>query len=250
MSQLAFIPARAGSIGIKNKNLRKVGGISLIRRTYDQAFLSEVFTNIIISTNSFKCSYEIFPEFKSSNYDKLPEGSLLEIRENIYLHKRESHLSQTLTPIVDVIFTLIDKLKSLNYENLWMLQPTSPFRSKNEFSDIKSTIDRYGINDLEWSSIVSCKLVLDSHPDRMFKIVDNYAMPVMNQKWGINAPRQILDPIYLKDGGYYVTRRENLINFDFLGNKIIPFIREDYLTINIDSIENLVQARKIARFLK
>ena len=233
MSQLAFIPARAGSIGIKNKNLRKVGGISLIRRTYDQAFLSEVFTNIIISTNSFKCSYEIFPEFKSSNYDKLPEGSLLEIRENI-----------------DVIFTLIDKLKSLNYENLWMLQPTSPFRSKNEFSDIKSTIDRYGINDLEWSSIVSCKLVLDSHPDRMFKIVDNYAMPVMNQKWGINAPRQILDPIYLKDGGYYVTRRENLINFDFLGNKIIPFIREDYLTINIDSIENLVQARKIARFLK
>lgn len=247
MINIAFIPARAGSTGIKDKNLKKVGGISLVKRTFDQANTSGIFKEIIISTDSYRCARQIFTNLKSKDFDLVKDGSLLQVESNIFLHKRENRLAQTLTPIREVIFNLLQNVNYLEFDNFWMLQPTSPFRTKKEFCEIISQIKHLEVLNLNWSSIVSCKLVEDCHPDRMFKIINEYAYPVVDQSWGVNAPRQMLSPVYLKDGGYYVMRKQNLNSLEMLGNLIVPFIREGYRTINIDSIENLKQARKFAK---
>ena len=48
----AFIFARGGSKGIPNKNLRKINGISLVRRSIDLALELENVSKVFLSTDS------------------------------------------------------------------------------------------------------------------------------------------------------------------------------------------------------
>ena len=52
MGSHAIIPARGGSKGIPHKNLRTVGGRSLVARAVDSAFQSEIFDRVYVSTDS------------------------------------------------------------------------------------------------------------------------------------------------------------------------------------------------------
>lgn len=51
---LGFIPARGGSKGVKDKNIKLLNGKPLISYTIEQAFESEIFEDIIVSTDSEK----------------------------------------------------------------------------------------------------------------------------------------------------------------------------------------------------
>jgi hypothetical protein len=130
---IAFIPARAGSLGIKNKNLQKVSGVSLVKRSYDHAISTELFGKIIVSTDSFEIISEITSTFLYAEFKQLSENSLVEISSNTFLHKRRIDQAESLSPIREVIFDLANNLE---FDQLWMLQPTSPFRTKSDFSSI------------------------------------------------------------------------------------------------------------------
>ena len=52
MKILCTICARKGSKGVKNKALRKINGKTLIEISIKQAFLSNVFDEIVVSTDS------------------------------------------------------------------------------------------------------------------------------------------------------------------------------------------------------
>ena len=52
MNVLAIIPARSGSKGIKNKNIKKLNKVTLIEKAYAVARKSKIFDQIIISTDS------------------------------------------------------------------------------------------------------------------------------------------------------------------------------------------------------
>ena len=49
---LCIIPARAGSVGLPNKNIRKLAGKPLIQWTLDQAIDSKLISKIVVSTDS------------------------------------------------------------------------------------------------------------------------------------------------------------------------------------------------------
>ena len=55
---LAVIPARSGSKSIKNKNLIKVNGRSLINIAISKAVKSKLFSKVLISTDSQKYADE------------------------------------------------------------------------------------------------------------------------------------------------------------------------------------------------
>jgi CMP-N,N'-diacetyllegionaminic acid synthase len=54
MKPICFIGARGGSKGVPNKNIRKIGGKPLIAYTVESALKSNLFSQVIVSTDSEK----------------------------------------------------------------------------------------------------------------------------------------------------------------------------------------------------
>ena len=106
---IAFIPARSGSKRIKNKNLQKIKGKSLVYITIEQAVNSKIFDQVYLSSDSDKI---------------LKEGKKFPIT-SVKRSKKKSTDQSTMEEV------LIDFLKSkkIQAENLILLQPTSPLRS-------------------------------------------------------------------------------------------------------------------------
>ena len=105
---IAFIPARSGSKRIKNKNLQKIKGKSLVYITIEQAVNSKIFDQVYLSSDSDKI---------------LKEGKKFPIT-SVKRSKKKSTDQSTMEEV------LIDFLKSkkIQAENLILLQPTSPLR--------------------------------------------------------------------------------------------------------------------------
>lgn len=116
---MAVIPARAGSKGIPDKNLKTVGGISLIERIVGTAKEFGLFSEIIVSSNS---------------------RSILEIAQNLGVSALER--PETLSgdkirarEVVQHVF-LAKEIDSRNDQIIFYLQPTSPFTSVDTLSQI------------------------------------------------------------------------------------------------------------------
>jgi len=135
MNILGLIPARGGSKRLPGKNILPLGGKPLIGWTIEKAIQSKVFCDVMVSTDSLEianivASYGVFsPELRP------PELSL----DN--------------TSSMDVIMYSLDlyeKLKGIRLDAVFLLQPTSPFRS------IKTIVDLVKIfKDSSHRSIIS-----------------------------------------------------------------------------------------------
>ncbi|WP_143871757.1 cytidylyltransferase domain-containing protein [Catenovulum sediminis] len=112
MSLLAIIPARAGSKGIKNKNLVNVKGYPLIYWSINAARQSTFIDRVVVTTDC----HEIAKVSKAFGVDVI---------------SRPSHLSTDQTPMAPVITHTINELlnKGISYSNVVLLQPTSPLRT-------------------------------------------------------------------------------------------------------------------------
>ena len=109
----AFIPARKGSLGVKNKNVIKINNKHLIEYTLHQASKSKIIDQIYVSSNDDRV-LKITKKFKRITYIQ-----------------RKNSLSNSKTLMKDVILDFlssIEKNSDLKNVNLVLLQPTSPQR--------------------------------------------------------------------------------------------------------------------------
>ena len=119
-----IIPARSGSQRLKNKNLLMIGKKTLIEKTIIFSKKIRNIDQIIVSSNDLRIlSYE--KKFK-----------------NIYFLKRPKVLSSSNSLLIHTI-KYLNELYKKKFENILILQPTSPFRSeklinKNWLKFIKS----------------------------------------------------------------------------------------------------------------
>ena len=84
---IALIPARSGSKGIKNKNLKKIGNLNLVELAINSAKKSKIFERIILSSDSEKI-------LKFANRKKVVKH-----KRPLKYAKDDSNISQT---IIDV----------------------------------------------------------------------------------------------------------------------------------------------------
>lgn len=116
MRNLAIIPARSGSKGLKNKNIKLLNDKPLIAYTIETAHKSKLFTEIMVSTDSKK-----YAEIAKKHGAKVP-------------FLRPSDLAQDDSTIIDVVKNIIIEYgkSNLEFDNIAILQPTSPFRSEED----------------------------------------------------------------------------------------------------------------------
>ncbi len=210
---LAIIPARAGSKGIKNKNLADLNGKPLIEYTINSALNSSFIDTVLVSTDG-----ENIAEFAKSIGASVP-------------FVRPEKISGDKAKTVDAVFHAVEFLKSQNeiYDSVVLLQATSPFRTTKE---IDEAIELYY---KENKSVVAISKVKEN-PLLIRRMQNNILSPLLNTRSDVR--RQDFADFYFVNGSIYINDFYTLsLDTSFNDNEI------GYLTqsenIDIDTIEDL-----------
>lgn len=221
---LGVIPARGGSKGIKGKNLKLIGKKSLVAWAIKEAIESNIFTDLVVSTDCPK----IFHEAKKA-------GLKPPFLRPKYLAGDRALATETVRHAVKKM----EKIKEKKYAFIFMIQPTSPGRKPDEFLKCLKILRRK-----KTTGVISFKKYQGQHPFKMVLLKNGLAKEFY--KWAVeNPPRQCLPDIYVPDGAFYAFKRATIIKHkSFRGKNCRPFLRKKSF-ISIDTNQDLQNAKKI-----
>lgn len=211
MRILAIVPARGGSKGIKDKNIKEIEGRPLIEYTIEAAKRCEYIDEIVVSTDSEK----IAKAAKKAGA-KVP-------------FLRPDELASDTARTIDVVLFTIEQLKLIGqeYDIVVLLQPTSPLRDED---DICGAIEKYVSCNMK--SLVSVSEVSES-PILMRQIVDETHMEKL---LNINSTirRQDMAKYYMVNGSIYINKIEELNSDTSLNDNVIPYVMDRSHAVDID----------------
>lgn len=209
---LAIIPARSGSKGLVDKNIKELNGKPMIAYTIEAAQKSGIFDSIIVSTDS-----ERYSDIAKKYGAEVP-------------FLRPSHLSSDFASSIDVIeHTLIELEKEeKKYDYFMLLQPTSPLRSKE---DIVKAADML-LEKMANSVVSVCEaehspLFMNTLDESMS--LDNFILKESNKR------RQELPNYYRINGAIYLCNINYFLEYkDFYKNNSYAYVMDKVRSIDID----------------
>ncbi|SFV02686.1 acylneuraminate cytidylyltransferase family protein [Butyrivibrio sp. INlla21] len=124
MRNIAIIPARSGSKGLQDKNIKELAGKPLIAYTIEAALKSECFDEVMVSTDS-------------SYYADIAK----KYGANVPFLRSDKNSTDKATSW-DMVDEVLSGYKDMNkeYDTFCLLQPTSPLRTAE---DIKNAYELY-----------------------------------------------------------------------------------------------------------
>lgn len=219
---IAIIPARGGSKGIHQKNIRLLAGKPLIAYTVESALMSEYISEVIVSTDD----QEI--ETVSTKY-------------GAKIVKRPDLLAQDDSPTIDAVFHVLESLKTQNEKQnvVVLLQPTSPLRNSQ---DIDNAIELFLKNECD-SVISVCEY--EHSPYWAYKIDNHYLKPIMGNDY-LNKRRQDLPKSYMPNGAIYISTVGVLQEYKSFNSSImIPYVMPAIRSVDIDNELDFIVAESI-----
>ncbi|MGN0414035.1 MAG: cytidylyltransferase domain-containing protein [Agathobacter sp.] len=205
MRILAVIPARAGSKGIPNKNIRIIGGYPLIYYSLQNALHSNYITDVIVTTNS-------------------DDVRIIATQLGVDVRWRDIKLcgdEVTLDAVIaDAIPTDVD------WDYIVTMQPTSPtLRVETLDAAIKYTID----NELD--TVISAI----NAPHLSWGVKNGKKIPNYTERLN----RQYLPPCYMETGAFVVSRAEVVTPKTRIGEKVDIYEVSESESYDIDDFEDL-----------
>ncbi|MCT4566307.1 MAG: acylneuraminate cytidylyltransferase family protein [Maledivibacter sp.] len=211
---LAFIPARSGSKGVRNKNIKELAGKPLIAHTIEEAVKSNLFEDIIVSTDSQNIA-GIARRYGAS----VP-----------FLRPKE--LATDESPTIDAIFHCLDYMNNegKQYDIVVLLQPTSPLRKSSHIKEAYKLFNEkqgdFTVSVCEcehsplWANVISKDLRMDNFIRKELK----------------NLRRQDLPKYYRLNGAIYIAKVDRLIEQkSLLGENSYSYIMKKEDSIDIDN---------------
>lgn len=225
MKILGVIPARAGSKGIKNKNIIKLNRISLIEYTFLAAKKS-LLKNIFLISDCLKTK-KIAKKYKI-NYEYIRPKKLS--KDNTSFIQTFNHFNEWL------------KKNNFNYEYVMVLQPTSPLRS---FEDINNCI----------------KILKENRPLSLFSVSKSIEHPaeainIKKKKWDyiVKRSKKILRrqdfelKSFFENGAIYATHKKIIEKKKLYSNKNhICYLMPKIKSFDINDKEDLEICKKILK---
>ena len=221
---VAIIPARGGSKGIPHKNIKDLVGLPLIAHTINLAKRSNLFTKIVVSSDSNTIN----------DIARLYGADIVE---------RPDHLSQDHSLVSDAIeYTLKQLLYSTEnsreaFKSFALLEPTSPLRTVDVLS---RCLSRLSVETIQSVATVS---ETDVPASRLWYLEENETrlVPVCpdSDPW---QPRQSHRSSFKLNGLFYGSKiswfmnrqnKNSLISTDFF-----PVITDPSISVDIDTIDD------------
>lgn len=212
MNIVAVIPARAGSKGIPNKNIRLMNGKPLICYSIQNAIDSKYVSDVIVSSDS-------------------KEIEIISKQMNVRFHQRDGALCGDDVTLDAVIYDAVKSLDDDSIDYVITLQPTSPTLSvstlddameyaiKNNFDTVISVINK---PHLSWK-------------EENGKIVPNYEK---------RLNRQFLPSNYIETGAFVISKYQVVSKDSRIGPKVGVFQLDDKEGIDIDDFNDWIIASK------
>lgn len=213
---LAIIPARAGSKGIKNKNLVPLSRKPLLYYTIEAAKGAACIDKIILSSDG----NEILEYGKS---------------QGIEVFKRPVELAQDDTTSDKVILNVLEHYQ--DYENIILLQPTSPLRTSRQIDEALNKFQDEKADAL--ISVVKC----DNKILKAFIVDENEKLRGICNDYFPFTPRQKLPSTYMSNGAIYIVKSELFKkNPNFLPQNTAYFLMDEISSLDIDCTDDLIKA--------
>ena len=214
---IAFIPARSGSISIPRKNLVLLNGKPLVQYAFDTASESRVFDRIIVSTND-------------NDVKELATFAGLEI------HERPESLASAESRVVEAIEHASTVMRLSQDSSICVLQPTSPLRTSRDVIDAVSLHRRH-----EQSSVVS--VVEAAHHPLKTVTIDSGRIHALFGQGNLELSRQSLQQTFRVNGAIYISRLESIRRHHSLApDGALAYLMCAENSVDVDSPEDLAFA--------
>jgi N-acylneuraminate cytidylyltransferase/CMP-N,N'-diacetyllegionaminic acid synthase len=217
-NRIALIPARGGSKGLPHKNIRLLGGKPLIAWTIEAAIQSTSFAHVVVSTDD-------------PNIAGISKSFGAEVP-----FQRPAELAGDTAKSIDVIIQAMEwfENRGLDFEEIALLQPTSPLRNADDiegavafFDEKKATLEARGI-----VSVCQC----EHSPLWMNTLAEDLSMADFLSKSIAGQGRQLLKQYYRLNGAIYLANINYLKeNNGFFGPKTYAYIMPQEKSVDIDT---------------
>lgn len=221
---LAVIPARGGSKGIPNKNIKLLGQKTLIEYSIHAALESKYVQEVVVTTDS---------------------PSIAEIARNggaSVPFLRPSDLASDTARSIDAVKHAVrfyEEELNRYFSYIILLQPTSPLRLA---SDIDRAFEMFLQNHADsLQSVVE----VDIHPYLLRTINQGKLSAYLSNEADHHKRRQDLEPVYALNGALYIVKRDVLMCEDTLvGKNNYGYVMPKERSVDIDNEADL----KLAEF--
>ena len=228
MKNIAIIPARSGSKGLKNKNIKLLNGKPLLAYTVEAALQSGLFDCVHVSTDSEQYA-DIAREFGAD----VP-------------FLREAELASDTSNTWDALRFVIKEYEELGqkFDTVCLLQPTSPLR---DATDIKNAYQIFEEKKAE--SVVSvCET--EHSPLLCNTLKESGSMKGFIDMKKVGR-RQELSTYYRLNGAIYIQTVDLLMQGgDLYGDESYAYVMEKEHSVDIDDEMDFMFAEVMIRKLK
>lgn len=225
---VALIPARSGSVRIKNKNIRQICGIPLLGLAVRQALLTSNIQEVYVSTDS-----ELYAQVAKNYGAKIPFLRPAEISGS------ESTDYDVFRHFLDWYIASFEEMPEL----IVQIRPTAPVRTPETVRKAITFMQSHP----EFDSLRSVSVPHQS-PYKMWNMDENgQIFPVIRSNLGncFDAPTQSLPETYAQDGIVDIVRPETLLYTGSMAGKTIAGWIDHPITWDIDTDADLRVATKL-----
>lgn len=222
---LVLIPARGGSKGVLRKNLRPLGGRTLIERTHATVKASGLSARVVLSTDD--------PEIQAHGLAIGIDAPFL----------RPEELSGDRSPMIDVVLHALDYCRDTDGwepSAVMLLQPTSPLRKSEHLVKAMTLLEDH-------DSVCSViPIPITFCPDYAMRIDADGRLDYFTELGRTIKRRQDVRPAYSREGTLYLTRTTVLREHrDFYGPDCAALVLDpaDSLSIDTESDWELAERR-------
>ena len=214
---LAIIPARAGSKGIKDKNIIDLNKKPLIAYSIEAGLKSKYIDKVVVTTDG--------NEIANVSREYGAEVPFL----------RPKHLSSDTSKTIDAVIHCIDTMEKMGerYDYMVLLQPTQPLR---QTWHIDEAIELIVEKDEE--ALVSVSKVKD-HPILM-RTIDEKGYAINLLEGSSTKRRQDFIDFYKVNGAIYINKiNKNLNSNTSLNDNKLVYIMDEQYDVDIDEMLDL-----------
>lgn len=228
---IAIIPARSGSKGLRDKNIRIFNGKPLLAYSVEAAIMSGLFEEVFVSTDSEKYA-EIGREYGAHvPFLRSPELS--------------SDTASSWDVVKDVLQSFMNE--NIHFDTVALLQPTSPLRTSQDI------VNAYRImHDKQANAVVSiCEV--DHSPLWCNTLPDDDSLVGFLPSELVTKVRQKLDTYYRINGAIYLVNVSYLFSAQTIyDHRCFAYKMEKRHSIDIDDLVDfqIAEAMKMFEFSK